>query len=73
MYPNIPFTCMGPDFSSGGGWQYSLRPYQLLLYRSFMGFHLRYDNIGIKHDFLCINICWAPIVVLKHECVKLGF
>ena len=21
-------------------------------------------NIGIKHDFLCINICWAPRVVL---------
>ena len=23
--------------------------------------------IGIKHDFLCINICWNPRVVLKHE------
>ena len=22
-------------------------------------------NIGIKHDFLCINICWAPREVLK--------
>ena len=24
-------------------------------------------NIGIKHDFLCINICWAPREVLKSE------
>ena len=23
--------------------------------------------IGIKHDFLCINICWAPREVLKPE------
>ena len=47
-------------FSLGGwGWQYSLRPYQLLLYGSCMGFHVRYANIGIKHDFLCINICGA--------------
>ena len=22
-------------------------------------------NIGIKHDFLCINICWAPRQLLK--------
>ena len=28
------------------------------------------DTIGIKHDFLCINICWGPKEVLKHE---LGF
>ena len=26
-----------------------------------------YKNIGIKHDFLCINICWAPREVLKPE------
>ena len=24
-------------------------------------------NIGIKHDFLCINICFAMRVVLKHK------
>ena len=24
-------------------------------------------NIGIKHAFLCINICWAPREVLKPE------
>ena len=24
-------------------------------------------NIGIKHDFLCINICWAPREMLKPE------
>ena len=24
-------------------------------------------NIGIKHDFLCINICWALREVLKPE------
>ena len=36
-------------------------------------FHLRYNNIGIKLDFLCINICWAPIVVQKPERVKQGF
>ena len=22
-----------------------------------MGFHVRYNNIGIKHNFLYINIC----------------
>ena len=38
-----------------------------------MGFHLRYNNKGTKHDFLCINICWAQIVVLKPERVKQGF
>ena len=36
-----------------------------------MGFHLRY--IGVKHDFLCINIWWAPKVALKPESVKQGF
>ena len=30
-------------------------------------------NIGIKHDFLCINICWAPREVLKPEPEKGGF
>ena len=25
------------------------------------------NNIGIKHDFLCINICWALREVLKPE------
>ena len=29
--------------------------------------------MGIKYDFLCINICWAPKVVLKPESVKQGF
>ena len=24
-------------------------------------------NIGIKHGFLCINICWTPRMVLKPE------
>ena len=30
-------------------------------------------NIGIKHDFLCINICWAPRKVLKPEPERQGF
>ena len=38
-----------------------------------MGFYVRFNNIGIKYDFLCINICWAPKVVLKPESVKQGF
>ena len=38
-----------------------------------MGFHLRYNYIGVKHDFLCINIWWAPKVALKPESVKQGF
>ena len=25
------------------------------------------NNIGIKHGFLCINICWAPREMLKPE------
>ena len=29
--------------------------------------HLINDSIGIKHDFLCINICWIPREVLKPE------
>ena len=29
--------------------------------------------IGIKHDFLCINICWAPREVLKSEPERRGF
>ena len=33
----------------------------------FMGFHARYNNIGIKHDSLYINICWIPRVSLKPE------
>ena len=24
-------------------------------------------NIGIKHGFLCVNICWAPREMLKPE------
>ena len=32
-----------------------------------------YFNIGIKHDFLCINICWAPREVLKPEPERRGF
>ena len=24
-------------------------------------------HVGIKHDFLCINICWGPREVLKRE------
>ena len=35
-----------------------------------MYFHLRYNKIGLKHDFLCINIWWAPKVALKPESVK---
>ena len=38
-----------------------------------MGFHVRYNYIGVKHDFLCINIWWAPKVALKPESVKQGF
>ena len=38
-----------------------------------MGFHLRYNYIGVKHDFLCINLWWAPKVALKLESVKQGF
>ena len=30
-------------------------------------------NIGIKHEFLCINICWAQREVLKPEPERRGF
>ena len=30
-------------------------------------------EVGVKHDFLCINIWWAPKVALKPESVKQGF
>ena len=30
-------------------------------------------NIGIRHDFLCINICWGPREVLKPEPKRRGF
>ena len=30
-------------------------------------------NIGIKHDFLCINVCWAPREVLKLQPERKGF
>ena len=29
--------------------------------------------IGIKHDFVCINICWAPREVLKPKPERRGF
>ena len=29
--------------------------------------------IGINHDFLCVNICWAPRKVLKPELERWGF
>ena len=29
-------------------------------------------NIGIKHDFLCNNICWAPREVLKPKAERRG-
>ena len=29
-------------------------------------------NIGIKHGFLCINICWAPREMLKQEPERRG-
>ena len=32
-----------------------------------------YTIIGIKHDFLYINICWAPREMLKPEPEKQGF
>ena len=32
-----------------------------------MGIYTRYNNIGVKHDFLYINICWIPRVSLKPE------
>ena len=38
-----------------------------------MRFHLRYNYIRVKHDFLCINIWWAPKVALKPESVQQGF
>ena len=38
-----------------------------------MKFHLRHDNEGIKHGFLCINIRWALRVVLKPEREKRVF
>ena len=30
-------------------------------------------NIGIKHDFLCINICLAPREMLRPEPERRGF
>ena len=30
-------------------------------------------NIGIKHGFLCINICWAPREMLKPKPERRGF
>ena len=30
-------------------------------------------NIGIKHGFLCINICWALREMLKPEPERRGF
>ena len=30
-------------------------------------------NIGIKHIFLCINICWTPREVLQPEPERRGF
>ena len=30
-------------------------------------------NIGIKHDFLCINFCLAPREVLQPEPERRGF
>ena len=32
-----------------------------------------FDNIGIKHVFLCINICWATRGMLKPESERRGF
>ena len=32
-----------------------------------------FDNIGIKHVFLCINICWAARGMLKREPERRGF
>ena len=32
-----------------------------------------FDNIGIKHVFLCINICWAARGMLKLEPERRGF
>ena len=31
-----------------------------------------FDNIGIKHVFLCINICWAARRMLKREPERRG-
>ena len=31
------------------------------------------NNIGIKHVFLCIKICWTPRVVLKPKPKRRGF
>ena len=32
-----------------------------------MGIYTKYNNIGIKHDFLYINLCWTPRASLKPE------
>ena len=37
---------------------------------SINGVEERLYNIGIKRDFLCINICWAPREVLKTRAWK---
>ena len=34
---------------------------------------LEWSNIGITHDFLCINICWAPREMLKPKPQRRGF
>ena len=31
------------------------------------------SNIAIKHDFLCINICWAPREAFKPKPERRGF
>ena len=70
----ISFTCMGQDFcQEGGGGSIGHGHISCSSMEVCKGFHLRYNNRGIKHDFLCINICWAQIVVMKSEHVNQGF
>ena len=44
---------------------------ELAKYSSFD--YMVFDNIGIKHVFLCINICWALRGMLKREPERRGF
>ena len=44
-----------------------------LSWRYLGGTHIMKINIGIKHGFLCINICWAPREMLKPEPERRGF
>ena len=59
--------------SAGGDGNIPLSHISGLSMEVCMDFHVRYNKIGLNHDFLCINIWWAPKVALKRESVKKGF